>query len=367
MQNPHNEENLSAPISGALLAGGRSTRMHSDKAQLAPTPFGLPLASRGLRTLQAVCADIFIAGDRPDLASAGVKSYADRSPGSSLGGLETALRHAQHDWVCVLPCDLPYPSASLLHALLAARTEDTQAVVPRTAHGIEPLIACYRRDALQLIEQQLAQGEFRLIRLLEQLQTRYVEATDLPSGWRRALYNLNTPADLQRLNAAPPVVSFVASSGTGKTTLIEQVIACLDRRGWTVGALKHDAHRFEIDHPGKDTWRMTAAGATVTAISSGSKSALMWRHDLEPGVEELLAQFSGRVDILITEGFKRSQLPKIEVYRHELDRPLLCRGAQNDPTLIAIASNTSLTADVPLLPLNAPEAVADFIEQRFLT
>ncbi len=366
MQIPHNEENLSPPVSGALLAGGRSTRMHSDKAQLSPSPLGPPLASRGLRALQAVCDEVIIAGDRPDLANAMVSTYPDRSPGSSLGGLETALRHSRHDWVCVLPCDLPYPSPTLLRTLLAARTDDALAVVPRTSNGIEPLIACYRRDALPLIEQQLAQGEFRLIRLLDRLHPRYVEAIDLPPGWRRALCNLNTPADLQQLHAAPPVVTFVASSGTGKTTLIEQVIAELTARGWTVGALKHDAHRFEIDHPGKDTWRMTAAGAAVTAISSASKSALMWRHDLEPTLDELLANFAGKVDILITEGFKRSPLPKIEVHRAELNRPLLCRGSSHDPTLIAVASNSSLSLDVPSLPLNKPDAIADFIEQRFL-
>jgi len=367
MQNPHNDPIFSANLSGALLAGGKSRRMQRDKAQLRPTRYGEPLAMRGLRALQALCAEVYVAGDRPDLVAAGVACHADSHPGSSLGGLETALAHAQHDWVLVLPCDLPFPSPALLRALLAARRDDALAVVPRTPRGSEPLIACYRRDALPLLQAQLDAGELRLHRLLERLQPVYLEAEALPPGWRRALRNLNTPDDLAQLQAPPPAVTFVANSGTGKTTLVEQVIAGLVARGWTVGALKHDAHRFEIDKPGKDTWRMTAAGATLTAISSAEKSALIRQHQLEPTLDELLAPFVGSVDILITEGFKRSALPKIEVHRAELQQPLLCRGACDDPALVAVASNTALELDVPRLPLDTPEAVVDFIEARFLS
>lgn len=340
--------------------------MQQDKAQLRPTPYGEPLAGRGLRALQAVCAEVFVAGDRPDLASQGIACHPDRHPGSSLAGLHTALTHASRDWVLVLPCDLPFPSPQLLRALLAARRDDTLAVVPRTARGSEPLIACYHRQALPLVEQALAADELRLQRLIEKLQPVFVEGDALPRGWRRALCNLNTRDDLQRHLAPPPAVTFVAKSGTGKTTLVEKVIADLVGRGWTVGALKHDAHRFEIDKPGKDTWRMTEAGATLTAICSPEKSALIRRHELEPTLDELLAPFAGQVDIIITEGFKRSRLPKIEVHRAELQQPLLCRGDFDDPALLAVAGDAALDLDVPLLPLADAAAVADFIEQRFL-
>jgi len=366
MQNPHNENIFADDVCGALLAGGQSRRMQQDKAQLCPTPYGEPLARRGLRALQALCSEVFVAGDRPDLAPLGVASYPDLHPGSSLAGLHTALAHAGRDWVLVLPCDLPFPSPALLRALLDARTNEAMVVVPCTEHGIEPLIACYHRNALPLVERALAGGELRLRNLVKQLRPIYLKQDALPPGWRRATTNLNTPDDLQRHLAPPPAVTFVAKSGTGKTTLVVKVIAELVARGWTVGALKHDAHRFEIDKPGKDTWRMTEAGATLTAISSPEKSALIRRHELEPTLDELLAPYVGQVDIIITEGFKRSYLPKIEVHRSDLQQPLLCRGEVDDPALVAVASDTGLELDVPLLPLDAAAAVADFIEQRFL-
>ncbi|HEY6008296.1 MAG TPA: molybdopterin-guanine dinucleotide biosynthesis protein B [Geobacteraceae bacterium] len=161
-------------------------------------------------------------------------------------------------------------------------------------------------------------------------------------------------------------MSFVAKSGTGKTTLLEKVIAALKVRGWRVGAIKHDAHRFDIDHPGKDSHRLTAAGADTMLIASPEKLALVKRHATPPPIEELLATYFRDVDIVLTEGFKQSGLPKIEVHRKERSSTLLCRGAENDPTLVAVVSDERLELDVPLFDLDDADAVAAFIEERFL-
>jgi molybdopterin molybdotransferase len=162
----------------------------------------------------------------------------------------------------------------------------------------------------------------------------------------------------------PPVVSFVAHSGTGKTTLLEQLIPILKVRGYRVGAIKHDAHRFEIDHPGKDSHRLTAAGADSMLICSGEKLALVRQHQQAPTVEELLAICGGDLDIILTEGFKQSSLPKIELHRAALGRELICRGTNHDPTLLAVASDVPLLLDVPLLDLNNPAEIAAFIEEH---
>src|SRR5512141_919504 len=127
-------------------------------------------------------------------------------------------------------------------------------------------------------------------------------------------------------------VSFVAKSGTGKTTLLEKVIAELKGRGWRIGVVKHDAHRFDIDHPGKDSHRLTAAGADTMLISSPEKLALVKKHAAAPPIEELLATYFGDVDIVLTEGLKKSGMPKIEVHRSERSASLICRGEEHDPT-----------------------------------
>ncbi len=156
-------------------------------------------------------------------------------------------------------------------------------------------------------------------------------------------------------------VSFVAPSGTGKTTLLEQVVVVLKQRGYKVGVLKHDAHRFEIDHPGKDSYRFTHAGADTTVITSESTLALVKQQTAAPAPEELFATYFSDVDLILTEGFKKSSLPKIEVHRREMSESLICRGEYHDPRLLAVASNTPLQLDVPVLDINNPAQVADFV------
>ena len=161
-------------------------------------------------------------------------------------------------------------------------------------------------------------------------------------------------------------VSFVAKSNTGKTTLLEKVIAELKRRGYRVGVIKHDAHRFDIDHPGKDSHRLTTAGADTTLITSPEKLALIRKQDESPSIEELIATYFGDVDLILTEGFKKSGLAKIEVQRRERSATLICRGEEHDPTLVAVASDEPLELDVPVLDINDPVQVADFVASRFL-
>ncbi len=365
MQISHNDTDSPAEnVTGVILTGGKSTRMGRDKAAL--TLDGQSLFERIHQVFSQVCAQVQIAGNRPDLATETLPAFADSYPGSSLGGLHNALTNAQTEWVLVLPCDLPYPSAQLLQTLLAGR-DGVQAVIPQTGQGIEPLVACYHRSILPLIESRLQHKQLRLIDLLDDLKICYLDEKSLPAGWRRALINLNHPQDVERLHSPPPVVTLVARSGTGKTTLLVKLITELTNRGWTVGALKHDAHRFEIDHHGKDSWKMTAAGAAVTAISSPTKTAVIQQHEVEPAFTQLMQPFIGKVDILLTEGFKRSPLPKIEIHRHQLQHPLLCRGDYHDPSLVAVASDVKLSLDLPCFDLNAPASLCTFIEERFLS
>ncbi len=162
------------------------------------------------------------------------------------------------------------------------------------------------------------------------------------------------------------VISFVAWSGTGKTTLVEKLIVELKKRGYRVGAIKCDAHRFEIDHPGKDSYRMAAAGADTVALVSGEKFAMVHKHDNPPSIEEVIAKYFDHVDIILVEGFKKSSLPKIEIYRKELGKSLICRGDRNDPHLLAVAANVQLDLDVPLYDIDDVSGIANFIEVRVL-
>jgi molybdopterin-guanine dinucleotide biosynthesis adapter protein len=148
-------------------------------------------------------------------------------------------------------------------------------------------------------------------------------------------------------------------SGSGKTTLLTAVIPELVARGLSVSTIKHAHHEFDIDRPGKDSWRHRQAGAHEVMVASSRRWALM--HELrdasEPSLDELVARMTP-VDLLLVEGWKRHPHPKIEVHRPSLGKPLLY---PDDPWVVAIASDEKLTAPVPLLPLSDSAAVAAFI------
>jgi molybdopterin-guanine dinucleotide biosynthesis protein MobB len=159
----------------------------------------------------------------------------------------------------------------------------------------------------------------------------------------------------------PHAIAVVGNSGAGKTTLLERLIPALTGKGLKVGVVKHDAHRFDIDHPGKDSHRLTAAGADAMMITSAEKLAMVKRHAASPPIEELLERYFTDMDLVLVEGFRGCALPKIEVHRKEFRRALICRGERDDPGLAAVASDEPLDLDVPVLDLNDPEAIAGFI------
>nr|NIR17513.1 molybdopterin-guanine dinucleotide biosynthesis protein B [Desulfobacterales bacterium]NIW15817.1 molybdopterin-guanine dinucleotide biosynthesis protein B [Candidatus Bathyarchaeota archaeon] len=111
----------------------------------------------------------------------------------------------------------------------------------------------------------------------------------------------------------PAIVSIVGKSGSGKTTLLEKLIPELTGMGLKVGTIKHDVHGFEIDHPGKDSWRHKQAGSRITIISSPQRIGMVMDVDHDHTLDELASFFSG-VDIILTEGYKRENKPKIEIF-----------------------------------------------------
>jgi molybdopterin-guanine dinucleotide biosynthesis protein B len=165
-----------------------------------------------------------------------------------------------------------------------------------------------------------------------------------------------------------PVVGFVAYSGTGKTTLIEKLIAFLTERAYKVSVIKHTHHHFDIDKPGKDSYRHREAGASEVLMVSDQRWVLMHelRQSAEPTMEEQLSKLSP-CDLVIVEGFKDAKIPKIELWRHEHDECIANSVKANQDNFIqAIAypggidaiNKPDLSRDIPVLDLNNIEEVA---------
>lgn len=157
------------------------------------------------------------------------------------------------------------------------------------------------------------------------------------------------------------IFGFAGWSGSGKTTLVEKLIPRLVARGLRVSLIKHAHHAFEVDYPGKDSWRHRQAGCTEVLVSSAQRWALM--HELrgapEPTLQEQLARL-GPCDLVIVEGWKFDPIPRIEVHRSGADarRPLLF---PSDPHVIAVATDEPLDTRLPQFGLDDAAAVAQFI------
>jgi molybdopterin-guanine dinucleotide biosynthesis protein B len=155
------------------------------------------------------------------------------------------------------------------------------------------------------------------------------------------------------------VFGFAGFSGSGKTTLIEQLIPLFTARGLHVSLIKHAHHTFDVDHPGKDSYRHRQAGAHEVMISSSRRWALMHelRGEAEPALDALIARMSS-CDLLLVEGFKRAAMPKLEVFREAVgESPLHPHDAQ----IIAVATDAPMQAPIPVLDLNQPAAICEFI------
>jgi molybdopterin-guanine dinucleotide biosynthesis protein B len=165
------------------------------------------------------------------------------------------------------------------------------------------------------------------------------------------------------------VVGFAGFSGSGKTTLVERLIPVLRHKGLRVSVVKHAHHHFDIDHPGKDTYRHREAGAFEVVIASDQRLALMREYEVAkfPNVHQLIAELYEGVDWVLVEGFRESDLLKIEVWRASVGKS--ARYADDD-FIVAIATDSPdqlpTPTGLPVLDLNSPETVADWLISQSL-
>lgn len=169
-------------------------------------------------------------------------------------------------------------------------------------------------------------------------------------------------------NALVPILGFAAPSGTGKTTLLTQLIPQLKELGIRVGLIKHSHHNFQIDKPGKDSFRLREAGATPVMLVSSHRRAIIteFPSPQEPVLNEQLSHFDQScLDLILVEGFKSENFPKIELHRPSLKKPLRYL---DDHSIIAIASDQklSLERDLVQMDLNNTPQITHFIMQTLL-
>ena len=341
-----------------ILAGGKSLRFGKDKTRLEIN--GVKIIETIVGKCKPLFSDIIIVGGG-DFNIPGTREVPDIFRGAGpLGGIHAGLSAAVNEVCFVAACDMPNFYVPLIIKLLSYSAE-YDAVLPKTENYLQPLFAVYRKRLLPKAETLLSQNICKTLRLLEDAKVRYIEIQ--PSECKSIndiFFNINFREDFEMYkDSVPPVLSVVGFTDSGKTTYLEKLLPALKKRGIKLGVIKHDSHSFDIDVPGKDSWRLTQAGADITVVSSPAKIAIIEKWEREENLSLLALRFNGKVDLILTEGYKRDKALKIEIRRAAKTREPFCK----DEELFAIAGDYALETQtsVPLLPLDDAEPMADLI------
>ena len=160
-----------------------------------------------------------------------------------------------------------------------------------------------------------------------------------------------------------PIVSIVGESDSGKTFLVERVVSTLTAKGYRIATIKHNAHGFDIDHKGKDSWRHKQAGASTVILSAPDQIAVIKELKEEQSPAEIQHLWIRDVDLIVGEGFKRADIPKIEVSLFKDTDELVC---SNDEQLVAVVSNKSFSLGVPVFRESEIDQLVEWLEERFI-
>jgi molybdopterin-guanine dinucleotide biosynthesis protein B/molybdopterin-guanine dinucleotide biosynthesis protein len=310
---------------GVLLAGGSGRRAGVDKRFLVLD--GRALLLRNIAFLRSVFPTVAVslgAGQSLDLGDAGdAEIVHDAWPGASpLAGIASALARFQEP-VFALAADVAFPNAETVRRVLAAFPGHDLALPAIGAEYHQPLFAVYGPACLAPMTALLEAGRHRIVEILPVIDAAEVRFPD-----DAPFHNINTMDDYQEARrrvadggdapaagAQPALVAIVGKSDSGKTTLIERVVPELVRLGLRVGTVKHDAHSFEIDHPGKDSWRHGQAGAHAYAIASPERLAFITKLDGEMPLGDIARRFFAGFDLVVAEGYKRTAPHRVELFR----------------------------------------------------
>ncbi len=322
---------------GVLLAGGESRRMGRDKRELRLD--GGTLLERNLEFLRGLFPAVGLSVRTADQAPAGLPDdvlvIPDETPGSPMGGLAGILAELGEP-VFAMAADLISPDPAAVTRVLDA-FRDVDVALPVAVEHVEPLHAVYGPECLPRMRRLLAAGAHSLLDLFPLVRVARVPFDDMAP-----FFNVNTPADweeaqrrlggepagatakaaceagsssrAERAPGEPVVLGIVGRPNNGKTTLIEKLIPELTARGLRVGAVKRVA-KFDIDVPGKDSWRHWQAGAEAYAVGSPGKVAFVARRQEEATLEEIVARFFGGFDVVVCEGYRREAPDVVEVFR----------------------------------------------------
>ena len=353
-------------VTGVILAGGQGQRMGGLDKGLIDYQHQ-PLIKHVIATLSKQVDKLIINANRniERYQSFGHPVIEDSLSGfcGPLAGMYSAMQSSDTDYILTTPCDSPTISSQLRQRMMEVLLrEQADIAVAHDGKRMQPVF-CLIPCRLQAdLEDYLQQGDRKIDLWFKRHKLAIVDFSDQVNNFT----NFNSPEDItdtsNPIESNLPIIGFSAFSGTGKTTLLTQLIPALTDKDIKVAVIKHAHHQFEVDIPGKDSYRIRQAGAHQTLVASSRLLALMQTMKEDPKLADLIPRIDTEsIDLILVEGFKQEQFAKIESHRPTLGKPLLYA---KDDNILAIASDTllELERDIDQLDINNIAGIADYLE-----
>lgn len=318
-------------ISVGVLAGGKSSRMGQNKALLKINEQTfIEKITKELGGFSEVLISAAAKGAYEELGFEMV--YDEHKEIGPIEGIYQVLKASKEDYVFVCGVDMPFVSSELVKYMTEFISSDYDCYCIMDEDHIHPLCAIYSKKCLDVIEKLIEDGNFRLMNILNTCRTKYI-SLKYTNFDKKTVKNINTKDDYKKISK-PVIFAVSAVKNSGKTGLIVKLINEFIKGGYEVAVIKHDGHDYVMDYDGTDTKRFTEAGAKVSSIFSDTKYSI--NAGFKVSIDDMISKISENgVDIIIIEGMKDSDFPKVEVVRSEISSSTVC----NPDSLICVATD----------------------------
>ncbi|MGL5576579.1 MAG: molybdopterin-guanine dinucleotide biosynthesis protein B [Sarcina sp.] len=321
-------------MSVVILSGGKNSRMnYKTKAflNLGDKRFIDRILENleGFKDIYISCNDFDLYSEFTNRCTLISDEFKDIGP---IGGIYSSLKQIKTDKALIIAADMPFVTENFINAITSIDS-NSDILVASTGDNLEPLFSIYSKSVIKTIEEFIEKGDYKLRNLIKASKTSYFYISD-----SKCVSNINTVdeySSIEKKYKKPIIINVVAScSNSGKTTLIEGIIRELKKEKCIVSTIKHDVHGFDIDKKGKDTYKHRLAGADNVSISSKNRFALIKELSEEISLDKIIGQNLDS-DYIIVEGYKYSDLRKIEVFRKDISKEIISQ----DEKLIAVATD----------------------------
>lgn len=335
-----------------ILAGGKSSRYGKNK---------ILEDISGKTFLETICSEfngynliISTNGVNYDIEAKYV--YDENIDIGPIEGIRKILLESDSEYTCIVSGDTPLVKKELYEFISTYICDDYDIYVVIEENKIHPLCGIYSRKVLPYIKEAIKNKNYSVTKLIENLRTKYIDIKYV-NELRKCLINVNYPSD--KIKISNKIIAISGQKNSGKTKLICDVLPYLKEYFDKIIVIKHDGHDFDIDHKNTDTYKYRNSGANRIAIISDTKTAIM-EYNVKNNIENILDYFK-IYDLVVLEGFKGSDYPKIEVFRKGTYEEPVCR-----KNVLAIATDEQdLESNYTKLDLNNPKNIASFIIDYF--